>query len=111
MSSSQPASSFSPLQSRSTTLILDQVANDRRLVEHPLPPLGEAFAAAGLDVHRGFVGLPGTDWVSVDELMSFGGDDLDDTDEDDAFSDSGSSGGSVVAGQTGAGSTRNSLPA
>lgn len=69
------------------TLILDQVADDPRLVEHPLPPLGEAFAAAGLEVHRSFVGPPGTDWASLDELMSFGDDNLDDMDQDDAFAD------------------------
>jgi len=57
------------------TLVLDLLADDPGLLEHPLPPLGEAFAAAGLEVHRSFVGLPGTDWEAVDEFMS--------TDEDD----------------------------
>ena len=61
------------------TLMLDLLADDPGLLEHPLPPLGEAFAAAGLEVHRSFVGLPGTDWESVDEFMSFDGADLDES--------------------------------
>lgn len=69
------------------TFMLDHVADDPRLLEHPLPPLGEAFAASGLEVHRSFVGPPGTDWASVDEFMAFGDDDLDGLDEDDAFAD------------------------
>ncbi len=63
------------------TLILDLLADDPGLLEHPLPPLGEAFAAAGLEVHRSFVGLPGTDWEGVDEFMSFDGADLDASDD------------------------------
>lgn len=65
------------------TLILDLLADDPGLLEHPLPPLGEAFAAAGLEVHRSFVGLPGTDWEGVDEFMSFDGADLDASDDAD----------------------------
>ena len=61
-------------------LVLDLLADDPGLLEHPLPPLGESFAASGLDVHRSFVGLPGTDWEGVDELMSFA-DDLDEPDD------------------------------
>ena len=63
-------------------LILDLLADDPGLLEHPLPPLGEAFAAAGLEVHRSFVGLPGTDWEDVDEFMSFADDDPDESDDD-----------------------------
>ncbi len=62
-------------------LILDLLADDPGLLERPLPPLGEAFAAAGLEVHRSFVGLPGTDWEGVDEFMSFDGADLDESDD------------------------------
>lgn len=58
-------------------LVLDLLADDPGLAEHPLPPLGEAFAAAGLEVHRGFVGSPGTDWPSVDAFFSFEADELD----------------------------------
>ena len=64
------------------TLVLDLLADDPGLLEHPLPPLGEAFAAAGLEVYRSYVGLPGTDWEAVDEFMSIDEDDwgaVDDT--------------------------------
>jgi hypothetical protein len=80
------------------TLVLDLLADDPGLLEHPLPPLGEAFAAAGLEVHRRYVGLPGTDWEAVDEFMSIDEDDwgaVDDTWEadkhepDDALDDTG----------------------
>ena len=53
-------------------LILDLLADDPGLLDRPLPPLGEALADTGLEVHRSFVGLPGTDWEGVDEFMSFG---------------------------------------
>lgn len=69
------------------TLILDLLADDPGLLEHPLPPLGEAFAAAGLEVHRSFVGLPGTDWEGVDEFMSFDGADLDESADDEDTDD------------------------
>jgi tetratricopeptide (TPR) repeat protein len=80
------------------TLVLDLLADDPGLLEYPLPPLGEAFAAAGLEVHRRYVGLPGTDWEAVDEFMSIDEDDwgaVDDTWEadkhepDDALDDAG----------------------
>jgi hypothetical protein len=80
------------------TLVLDLLADDPGLLEHPLPPLGEAFATAGLEVHRSLVGLPGTDWEAVDEFMSIDEDDwgaVDDTWEadkhepDDALDDAG----------------------
>ncbi len=67
------------------TLVLDLLADDPGLLEDPLPPLGEAFAAAGLEVHRRYVGLPGTDWEAVDEFMSIDEDDwgaVDDTWDD-----------------------------
>src|SRR5487761_2426596 len=73
------------------TLILDLLADDPGLLEHPLPPLGEAFAAAGLEVHRRYVGLPGTDWEAVDEIMSIDEDDwgaVDDTWDDTLEADS-----------------------
>lgn len=69
------------------TLILDLLADDPGLLEQPLPPLGEAFAAAGLEVHRSFVGLPGTDWESVDELMYLDATDLDESDDGDPYGD------------------------
>jgi hypothetical protein len=65
------------------TFILDLLADDPGLLEHALPPLGEAFAAAGLEVHRSFVGLPGTDWEGLDEFMSFDDDDSDQPDDSD----------------------------
>jgi tetratricopeptide (TPR) repeat protein len=74
------------------TLILDLLADDSGLLEYPLPPLGEALAAAGLEVHRSFVGPPGTDWEAIDAFMSFDQADLDVSDddavdEDDALDD------------------------
>jgi hypothetical protein len=59
-------------------------------MKHPLTPLGEAFAAAGLEVHRSFVGLPGTDWEDVDEFMSFDGADLGESDDAEDVDDKGS---------------------
>lgn len=64
------------------TLILDLLADDSGLLEDPLPPLGEALAAAGLEVHRSFVGPPGTDWEAIDDFMSFDEADLDLPDDD-----------------------------
>ncbi len=66
-------------------LILDHLADDPGLLAQPLPPLGEAFTAAGLEAHRGFVGLPGTDWEAVDEFFDF--DELDDLDDPDDLDD------------------------
>jgi tetratricopeptide (TPR) repeat protein len=70
------------------TLMLDLLADDPGLLEHPLQPLGEVFEAAGLEAHRSFVGLPGTDWEGLDEFWSFEDDmdefegaDLDDADD------------------------------
>ncbi len=69
------------------TLVLDLLADDPGLLEHPLQPLGEAFTAGGLEVHRGFVGLPGTDWQGIDEFMDFAGDDPDEWDDTDPMDD------------------------
>ena len=66
------------------TLAIDLLVDDPVLFADPLPPIGEAFVAAGLEVHRGHVGLPGTDWDAVDEFMSFDETDLDDAELDDA---------------------------
>jgi len=63
-------------------VVLDMLADDPGLLENPLPPLGDALTAAGLEVHRGYVGLPGTDWARFDEFMSVD-DDWDDEDWDD----------------------------
>lgn len=72
------------------TLAFDLLVDDPGLFDDPLPPVGEAFIAAGLEVHRGFVGLPGTDWDAVDEFMSFGETDLDDADDMEDTDDEGS---------------------
>jgi hypothetical protein len=69
------------------TLIFDLLADDPGLLEQPLPPLGEAFAAAGLEVHRSFVGLPGSDWEMVDEFMSLDGAALDEFGDGDPYDD------------------------
>ena len=61
--------------------VLDLLADGSDLLEIPVPPLGEAFAAAGLEVHRGYVGSPGTDWGRLDEFMSFDDEDWDDGDD------------------------------
>jgi len=50
-------------------LLLFLLAGDPGLLARPLPPLGEAFADAGLEVHRGHVGPAGTDWASLDEMF------------------------------------------
>ena len=63
------------------TLALDLLVGDPGLFGDPLPPLGETLVAAGLEVHRGFVGLPGTEWDAVDEFMSFDDADLDEADD------------------------------
>lgn len=73
-------------------LVLDLLADDPGLLERPLPPLGEAFADAGFEVHRGFVGLPGTDWEGVDEFMSFDAADLDEYGGGESEADDGRSG-------------------
>ena len=67
------------------TLAFDLLVDDAGLFDDRLPPVGEAFEAAGLEVHRGFVGLPGTDWDAVDEFLTFDETDLDDADDADIF--------------------------
>ena len=81
------------------TLILDLLADDPDLLERPLPPLGEALAAAGLEVHRSFVGPPGTDWEAIDEFMAFDEADLDQSEdgEDDAHDALGDDGGAELS--------------
>lgn len=74
-------------------VVLDALVDEPGFLDQPLAPLGEAIAAGGLEVHRGHVGLPGTDWARFDEFMSFDDDDWDeDWDEDwvgeaDSFDD------------------------
>lgn len=75
--------SFLPPAVSLENVVLDTLVDDPRLLDQPLPPLGEALAAGGLELHRGYVGLHGTDWGPFDEFMSFDGDDWDD--EDDGF--------------------------
>ena len=73
-------------------LLLDLLVDDPGLLEDPLPPLSEVFEAADLEVHRGLVGLPGTDWEHLDEFWPFERANLDefdggefDADDDDQF--------------------------
>ena len=70
-------------------VLLDMLADDPALLADPVPPLGDALRAAGLEVHRGHVGLPGTDWETVDEFFALEDDDLDDDVawDDDDFGD------------------------
>lgn len=64
-------------------LVLDLLADDPSLLERPVAPLEEALGAAGLEVHRGWIGLPGTDWAAFDESMSFDEDEEWDEEWDD----------------------------
>ncbi|HEX7590553.1 MAG TPA: SEC-C metal-binding domain-containing protein [Candidatus Limnocylindrales bacterium] len=50
-------------------LLLFLLAGDPEFLARPLPPLGEAFVDAGLEVHRGHVGTAGADWMSLDEMF------------------------------------------
>lgn len=70
------------------SLVLDRLVDDPALIAAPLPPLGEALAASGLEVHRGWIGLPGTSWDDVDELMAIEPDEDDDDWLDDDIDDS-----------------------
>jgi hypothetical protein len=63
-------------------LMLELLADDANLLATPLPPIGELLAAAGLEAHRGFVGLPGTNWIWVDRFLNF-----DDRDNPDDWTD------------------------
>lgn len=63
-------------------LVLETLVNEPNLLAQPLPPLGEALTAAGLEVHGGWAGLPGTDWEQVEDLLAYG-DDWDDLSIDD----------------------------
>ena len=38
-------------------------------MNRPLPPLGDLFEALGLEIHRGYVGAPGTAWDGEPELL------------------------------------------
>ena len=67
--------------SRSRRSSSSYLADDPGLLEHPLPPLSEAFAGSDLEVHRGFVGMPGTDWEGIDDFMSFDDADIDGFDD------------------------------
>lgn len=60
--------------------MLGSLADEPDLLAHPLPPLGEVLTAAGLEVHREWVGLPGTDWERVEDFLAFDRDDWVDDD-------------------------------
>ena len=68
-------------------VLLDLLADDPALLAQPLPPLGDALRAAGLEVHRGHIGLPDTDWDTVDEFFAIEDEDLDDEAWDDDVED------------------------
>jgi len=63
-------------------LMLELLADDADLLARPLPPIGELLTEAGLEAHRGFVGLPGTNWIWVDRFLNF-----DDRDNPDDWAD------------------------
>ncbi|HEX7591148.1 MAG TPA: SEC-C metal-binding domain-containing protein [Candidatus Limnocylindrales bacterium] len=68
-------------------LIFETLAEDPDLLRRPLQPLGELFTEAGLDVWRGFVGLPGTDWTWMRAVMTSAeqaGDSEDDITDEEA---------------------------
>lgn len=54
--------------------LLETLVDEPDLLAQPLPPLGEALMAAGLEVHGEWVGLPGTDWERVDDFLAFDAD-------------------------------------
>jgi tetratricopeptide (TPR) repeat protein len=80
-------------------VVLETLADDPGFLDQPLPPLGEALVAGGLEVHRGFVGLPGTDWGPFDEFMSFDDEDWDEEweDEDDGFNEADEDAGEAMS--------------
>lgn len=65
------------------TVLLDMLVTDPGLLEHALPPLGDALLGAGLELRHGYVGLPGTDWESVEEMLAYEADDDADLDDDE----------------------------
>lgn len=54
--------------------VLETLVDEPDLLAQPLPPLGEALTAAGLEVHGEWVGMPGTDWERVDDFLAFDAD-------------------------------------
>jgi hypothetical protein len=62
-------------------VLLEQLVDDPSLLERPVAPLGDALVAAGLETHRDWVGLAGTDWAEWDAWFE------DDPDEDDLDED------------------------
>ena len=77
-----PALPFVPPTVLLETLVLYALADDPALLRQPVAPFSEAFSAAGLEVHRAQVGLPGTDWSLVDEFWSFDEEEDDWADDD-----------------------------
>lgn len=69
--------------------MLETLVDEPDLLAQPLPPLGEALTAAGMEVRGDWVGPAGTDWERVDDLLAFG-DDWDDLSIDDIAIDDGS---------------------
>ena len=75
------------------------VAADGEAVDRHLPPLTEVYEGSGLITHRGWVGLPETDWQTLDDAVArmrrhwaganLGDDDdaLDEVNDDDALDD------------------------
>ena len=78
-------------------VIATLVAADDEAADRHLPPLTEVYEGSGLITHRGWVGLPDTDWQTLDDAVARmrrhwagadlgdDGDALDEADDDDAF--------------------------
>lgn len=76
-------------------VVASLVAADGEAVDRHLPPLTEVYEGSGLITHRGWVGLPETDWQALDDAVARmrrywtgadlgdDGDALDDADDDD----------------------------
>lgn len=73
--------------------LLGMLVDEPDLLHAPMAPLSELFADSDLEVHRGWVGHPGTDWEALDEFMDVSGgwddeadlpaaDELDDEDDE-----------------------------
>jgi len=56
------------------------LVDDPELLREPLTPFRTLFEEAGLEIHRGWVGYPGTDWEALDDFYDWD----DDWDYDDA---------------------------
>ena len=60
------ASWFGPPYLTLEELLLLVATEAPQLLRRPLPPISEVIERGGLEVNRGLVGHPGTDWVAVE---------------------------------------------